>query len=158
MAQTQKTNTMTPEEIISKHPRTNDNLLNILHDLQNNHPEQYLTHEAMDKVAQYLNMTKSSVYGVVDYYSMLSTQPRGKYIIRLCISPVCHIKKASGMLAHLEQTLGIRAGETTSDKLFTIEVAECLGQCQEAPSMMINEKVYNNLTEERIKEIIAQHK
>lgn len=149
---------MTPEEIISKHPRTQDNLLNILHDLQNNHPEQHITSEAMDLVARYLNMTKSSVYGVVDYYSMLSLKPRGKFIIRVCISPVCHIKKAASILVYLEKELGIKPGATTPDKLFTLEVAECLGQCQEAPSMMINEKVFNNLTEKLIKEIIAQHK
>ena len=149
---------MSPQEIISKHKPTQDSLLNILHDLQNNNPENYITTEAMDLVARYLNMTKSSVYGVVDYYSMLSLKPRGKYIIRLCISPVCHIKKAGGMISHLEKVLGIKTGETTPDKLFTLEVAECLGQCQEAPSMMINEKVYNNLTDARINEIIAQYK
>jgi NADH-quinone oxidoreductase subunit E len=149
---------MNTHEIIKKHKPTRDNLLNILHDLQNNHPENYITNEAMDEVARYLNLTKSSVYGVVDYYSMLSLKPRGKYIIRVCISPVCHIKKAGGMISHLEKVLGIKTGETTSDKLFTLEVAECLGQCQEAPSMMINDKVYNNLTEERIREIIAQFK
>lgn len=149
---------MTPQEIIARHKPTPDNLLNILHDLQNNHPGQYITHEDMDQVARYLNMTKSAVYGVVDYYSMLSLKPRGKFIIRVCISPVCHIKKASSILVHLEKELGVKSWETTPDKLFTLEVAECLGQCQEAPSMMINEKVYNNLTEERIKEIIAQYK
>lgn len=149
---------MSPQEVISKYKPTQDNLLNILHDLQNNNPENYITTQAMDLVARYLNMTKSSVYGVVDYYSMLSLKPRGKYIIRVCVSPVCHIKKANGMISHLEKVLGISTGETTSDKLFTLEVAECLGQCQEAPSMMINEKVYNNLTEARIKEIIAEYK
>ena len=149
---------MSPQEIISKHKPTQDNLLNILHDLQDNHPESYITTEAMDLVARYLNMTKSSVYGVVDYYSMLSVKPRGKYIIRVCISPVCHIKKAGGIISNLENTLGIKTDETTSDKLFTLEVAECLGQCQEAPSMMINEKVYNNLNEELINEIIELYK
>jgi NADH-quinone oxidoreductase subunit E len=149
---------MNTQEIIKKHKPTRDNLLNILHDLQDNHPDRYITNEAMDEVALYLNLTKSSVYGVVDYYSMLSLKPRGKNIIRICISPVCHIKKVNGMINHLEKVLGIKTGETTPDKLFTLEVAECLGQCQEAPSMMINEKVYNNLTEARIHEIISQFK
>ncbi|MBW6478373.1 MAG: NAD(P)H-dependent oxidoreductase subunit E [Bacteroidales bacterium] len=149
---------MSPQEIISRHKPTQDSLLNILHDLQNNNPENYITTEAMDQVARYLNMTKSSVYGVVDYYSMLSLKPRGKYIIRICVSPVCHIKKVDGIISHLENILGIKTSETTTDKLFTLEVAECLGQCQEAPSMMINEKVYNNLTQASIEEIIAQHK
>ena len=149
---------MNPQKILSKHPPKQDNLLNILHDIQNNHPENYITPEAMDLVARYLNMTKSSVYGVVDYYSMLSVKPRGRYIIRICVSPVCHLKKAGNLISYLEKTLGIKSGETTSDKLFTLEAAECLGQCQEAPSMMINDKVYNNLTEERIQEIIAAYK
>jgi NADH-quinone oxidoreductase subunit E len=145
---------MEAQEILKKHKPTRDNLLNILHELQNQHPEQYITPEAMDLVARYLNMTRSSVYGAVDYYSMLSLKPRGKYIIRVCISPVCHILKADGIIARLESLLGIKAGETTTDKLFTLEVAECLGQCQEAPSMMVNDKVYNNLTDETIGSII----
>lgn len=149
---------MTPQEIISKHEPTQDNLLNILHELQDNHPQQYITPDAMDLVASYLNLTKSSVYGVVDYYSMLSLKPRGKYIIRVCISPVCHVKKANGIIQHIEKQLGIKSGETTADNLFTLEVAECLGQCQEAPSMMVNDKVHNNLTQERIKEILTAYK
>ncbi len=148
---------MNPQEIISKHEPTQDNLLNILHDLQNHHSESYIPAEFMDLVSDYLNMTKSAVYGVVDYYSMLSVKPRGRYIIRVCISPVCHIKNAPGIMDVLSKQLDIRVGETTTDKLFTLEGAECLGQCQEAPAMMINEKVYNNLTQKRIEKIIASY-
>ncbi|MFN3556294.1 MAG: NAD(P)H-dependent oxidoreductase subunit E [Bacteroidales bacterium] len=149
---------MNPRDIIARFEPRQDNLLNMLHALQDSHPENYITSDAMDEVARYLNMTKSSVFGVVDYYSMFSLRPRGRYIIRVCVSPVCHIKKAGGIISHLENILGIKTGETTPDKLFTLEIAECLGQCQEAPSMMINQKVYNNLTDARIREIIALYK
>ena len=149
---------MNPRDIIARFEPRQDNLLNMLHALQDSHPENYITSDAMDEVARYLNMTKSSVFGVVDYYSMFSLRPRGRYIIRVCVSPVCHIKKAGSIISHLENILGIKTGETTPDKLFTLEIAECLGQCQEAPSMMINQKVYNNLTDVRIREIIALYK
>lgn len=147
---------MTIQQILSRHQPTSDNLLNILHDVQDHHPQNYITSEAMDQVAVYLNMTKSSVYGVVDYYSMLSLKPRGRHIVRVCISPVCHILKSKEIIHHLETLLGIGVGETTADQRFTLEVAECLGQCQEAPSMMINNQVFNKLTFAKIKETLSQ--
>ncbi len=134
------------------------NLLQILHALQDQHPQNYLTEQALEETARYLKLTKSSVFGVARYYSMFSTTPRGRYIIRICASPVCELLKVNTVIAHLEQILAIKTGETSSDGLFTLELSECLGQCQEAPSMMINDKVYNNLDANRIKTIINEYK
>ena len=130
-------------------------MLNILHALQNTHPQSYLTEEALEETARYLKMTKAAVFGVAGYYSMFSLKPRGRHIIRICISPVCEIMKGNSMIPVIEGVLGIKTGETTKDGLFTLETAECLGQCHEAPSMMINDKVFNHLSEERIREVIT---
>lgn len=144
-------------ETLQNHSPESENLLIILHDLQNNHPQQYLTKEALKEAAGYLNLTLSHVYGVAEYYSMFSLQPRGKYIIRLCISPVCGLFKVETLLKHVCSLIGVEVGQTTPDGLFTIEVSECLGQCQEAPSMMINQKVYNNLDKQTITKIIKEY-
>ncbi len=145
---------MKHQEVIQKFEPKQHNLLEILHALQDNHPQNYLTEDALEETARYLRMTKSSVFGVAGYYTMFSLKPRGKYIIRVCVSAVCEVMKFKEVLLDLEKELGIGQGETTPCGRFTLEVSECLGQCQEAPSMMINQEVYNNLDKERISEIL----
>ncbi|MGM0408347.1 MAG: NAD(P)H-dependent oxidoreductase subunit E, partial [Bacteroidota bacterium] len=95
-----------------------------------------------------------SVYGVAKYYSMLSLKPRGKYIIRVCKSPVCHMISGRSMIDFIENILDVKTGDTTSDRLFTLEPSECLGHCDQAPVMMVNEKMYTQLDAEKIEEII----
>ncbi len=147
---------MSTKSILKQFRPQRDNLLLILHALQDNHPQQYLTEVALESTAKYLKLTKSTVYGVAKYYSMFSLKARGKYIIRVCASAVCELLKSSQVIAQLEQLLGIKPGETTPCGRFTLELSECLGQCQEAPSMLINRDVYNNLDAQRIREIIAE--
>jgi NADH:ubiquinone oxidoreductase subunit E len=145
---------MSTQLILKQFAPEQHNLLMILHALQDAHPQHYLTEEALEAAADYLNITKSSVYGVAGYYTMFSLKPRGRHIIRVCVSAVCELMKSNGVIDLLEQELGIRTGETTPCGLFTLEVSECLGQCQEAPSMMINDRVHNNLSPDRIREIL----
>jgi NADH-quinone oxidoreductase subunit E len=146
------------KKVLKKFSPLRENLLLILHDLQDNHPQNYLTEEALESTAKYLKLTKSTVYGVARYYSMFSIKPRGRHIIRVCVSPVCELLKVNDVVSALEHSLGIKTGETTSDGLFTLELSECLGQCQEAPSMMVDKQVYNNLTRENIVEILDSYR
>ncbi len=145
---------MSTKEIIKQFEPAQHNLLHILHAVQDAHPANYITEEALEETARHLGITKSSVYGVARYYTMFSLKPRGKYVIRVCASPVCELLKAMDLIAFLEEELKVKTGETTGDGMFTLELSECLGQCQEAPSMMINDKVHNNLTRDGIRKII----
>lgn len=145
---------MNTQDLLQKYPPDKDQLLMILHDIQNNHPENYISPSDIKAVAEYLNTTLSRVYGVVKYYSMLSSKPRGKYIIRLCKSPVCRMNGTFDILNTLEKMLDIKPGETTKDKLFTIEFSECLGQCDKAPAMMLNKKLYTALDSFKLGNII----
>ena len=149
---------MNVDKILNEFKPVKDNLLPILHGLQDNHPQNYLPDEALKATAKYLNISLSSVYGVVGYYTMFSRKPRGKYIIRFCTSPVCSLMGSENVLDWFTQFLGIKVGETTSDGLFTLEESECLGRCGKAPSMMINQDFYGNLTPEKIESIIHQLK
>lgn len=147
---------MSVKEIINKYPSEKSYLLMMLQDIQTNNPRNFVTQEALENVASYLNMTMSSIYGVVSYYSMLSLKPRGKYIIKICTSPVCELMDKSDILSWVQTYLGISIGETTSDGLFTLEQTECLGRCGKAPSIMINNETYTNINPERLKTILEE--
>ena len=143
------------EEILEEFEPEMENLIPILHRIQDSHKFHYIPQEVITDVAHYLNSTPSEVYGVISFYTMFSVEPRGKYVIRVCESAPCQVLGSSTVLSALEQILGIRVGETTEDHLFTLEESSCLGVCERAPAMMINEKVYGELTVEKIMEIIG---
>ena len=145
---------METKEILQKYPPTRDHLLLILHEIQRENTGNNITHEDIRQVAKFLNTTTASVYGVVRYYSMFGKHPRGKYILRFCKSPLCMMVDASNLLSFLEKELSIRTGETTGDMLFTLEPSECLGHCDKAPVMMVNDTIYYNLDENRLKNLI----
>ncbi len=146
------------KEICSKYAPTKDNLIYILHEIQDTHPQHYISEEAVQAVSEYLDVPANHIFGVLTFYSMYSTTPRGNNIIRLCESPPCYIKGSEGILRKLKILLGISVGETTKDGLFTLELAACLGVCGNAPVMMINDDVYGDLTDEKVEEIITQIK
>jgi NADH:ubiquinone oxidoreductase subunit E len=149
---------MERSEIFKKYSPGGENMLAILHELQNNNPRNYLSGEDLTEVAKFFNTTKSHVYGVATYYTMFSLKPRGKYIIRVCNSVVCHMEGTVGIVSLMEEILGVKRGETTADGLFTIELTECLGRCDVAPSMMVGEDVHGELDREKIVRIIKKYK
>ena len=149
---------MDPVDIIKKHAPLEENLLLILHDLQDASGRNYLAEKELDAVAKYLNVTRASVYGVATYYSMLSVRPRGRHIIRLCKSPVCDMMGGRGVARQLEELLGIRMGETTPDAVFTLEESACLGRCDSAVSMMIDGQYYGKLDREALARILGRYR
>ena len=134
-----------------------ENVLLILHEFQNNNPRHYLSEKDLAMIAKYLNLPCSSIYGVVSYYSLFSLTPRGKHIIRLCNSPVCQMTNSNDILAQLRKNLKIDIGETSADGLFTLETTECLGQCDSAPGMSIDEVYYGNLTAKKTRHILKDY-
>jgi len=145
---------MKRETILKRYEPRADNLLGILHDIQNASPEHYLSDADLRAVADFLGLAYSFVYGVATFYTMYSLKPRGKNLIRVCQSPPCHLLGSSTIARELIKLLGIGFGETTADKRFTLEMTSCLGVCGVAPAMMVNDRVYGNLTPERIAGII----
>jgi len=144
------------EEILSRYEKEETPLLCILEDIQ----EQwgYLPRDVLGYVARRLGIPSSTVYGVATFYAFLEVRPVGKYVIRVCKSTPCHVREATNVLEALKRELGIREGETTKDGKFTLEVTSCLGVCGVAPAMMVNDVTYGNLTEERIREILALYR
>lgn len=120
--------------------------------------EGWLPRPALDAVAHYLEMPPVAVYEVATFYGMYDLKPVGKCKLSVCNSISCMLRGSEETIHYLEERLGIKAGETTADGLFTLEEVECLAACRNAPMMRVNETYYENLTPERIDEILAQLK
>jgi NADH-quinone oxidoreductase subunit E len=114
----------------------------------------YIPPEAVIYLRDTFDLPSADIYGVLSFYHNLSTREKGKNVIKVCDSLPCHLGKSDGILNIIEKELGIKAGDTTPDKLFTIETVPCLGMCDQAPAMMVNEKSYGNLTTNVVKRII----
>ncbi|MCR4398856.1 MAG: NADH-quinone oxidoreductase subunit NuoE [Firmicutes bacterium] len=142
--------------IIAKHRSRKGALLPILSDIQKELG--CIPQSAMVMVAESLDIPASKVYGTATFYTLYSTRPKGKNVIRVCESAPCHVKGASAVVEALERALGIRMGETTPDGMFTLEFTSCIGVCAEAPAIMINDVVYGNLAPESIPRILAEHR
>ena len=109
-------------------------------------------------VAREMRVPLSQIYGVETFYSFFSTEKRGKILIRLCKSAPCHLNGSREVVKAFESALGIKAGETTADGVFTLETTECIGACDRAPAALINGTVYGNLTAGRVEELISSLK
>ncbi len=144
--------------ILKKYPKRRDFVLEILHDIQNHDPNHHLNEDSLKKIAHHLNLPLGQIYGIVGYYTMFSLKPRGKYLIQVCKSPICSMLGGQSIIDSLNSSLNIDSSNSTQDELFTIEEVECLGQCSDSPCMMINQKIYGNLSPEKIKSIISELK
>ena len=113
-----------------------------------------LSREAMLEVAQKTDLVLSEVYGVSSFYSFLPRDAKAKYRIRICRCVPCEMKEAGTIVQALRDGLGIGPGEMTPDGKFAIEVVGCIGACDQAPAMMINDQLYGDLTPERVKSIL----
>ncbi|HQA08376.1 MAG TPA: NAD(P)H-dependent oxidoreductase subunit E [Syntrophomonadaceae bacterium] len=116
----------------------------------------YIPREAVLEAARVFGVSEAQAYGVATFYSYLSVEKRGKYIIRMCESAPCHVAGADEVLKALEDTLGIKVGQTTPDGKFTLELTECVGQCQETPVITINSVPYPNMSPDKIASVLAQ--
>ena len=144
------------KEIVKKYGNKKENLLQILHDIQNQNPHNYICKEDICALSEEMNISVSEIKGTASFYTMFSFAPRGKYVIRVCESPPCHVLGAQTIFEAIESKLGVKVGETTDDGLFTLEGTSCLGICGVAPAMMINDEAYGNLNEAKTFEILSQ--
>ncbi len=131
------------EEVIGRSPARPGSLITVLQDIQKEF--RYLPEEGLVKTAEILGIPLSKVYGAATFYKAFSLTPRGEKIIRVCKGTACHIKGADLLLEQLEFGLGIKAGETTEDMKYTVEIVNCVGACALAPVMLVNDKYYGNV-------------
>jgi len=114
----------------------------------------WLTTELMDAVAEYLGMPRIAVYEVGTFYGMFVHEPVGRHKINVCTNVSCMLRGSDEIVSHLQKRLGIKFGETTVDNKFTLREVECLAACGGAPMMQVDRQYHENLTPEKIDEIL----
>jgi NADH-quinone oxidoreductase subunit E len=117
----------------------------------------WLSAPVMDKIAEMLSIKPIEVYEVASFYSMFNLKPVGKCLIEICRTSSCWLRGANDVVAHVEKRLGIKDGETTADGKFTLKTVECLGSCGTAPMLQIGEQFHENLTLEKVDELINKY-
>ncbi len=118
----------------------------------------YVPEEIMAELAESLDIPKNEVYGVASFYSFLSIKPLGRNVIRICKSLPCHLTDCQTIIESVEKELGIEPGETTPDGRFSFQLTNCIGLCDQAPAIMINDDVHGDLTPEKIAQILKAYK
>jgi NADH-quinone oxidoreductase subunit E len=141
------------EETVARYPRKEAALLPVLCLAQKEFG--HLGQEAIEYVAQLMGQSPARVYGVVSFYTMLNTKPIGRYHIQVCRTLPCALRGAEKLTSFLRQTLGIEVGQTTEDGRFTLSEVECLASCGTAPMIQVNDDYYENLTDDKVTEILA---
>jgi NADH:ubiquinone oxidoreductase subunit E len=130
-------------------------LIAVLHKVQAEYG--YLAEAHLDAVAQLMQVPAAKVAGVAGFYHYFRLQPRGRYLINVCLGTACYVKGADRVAAKLMEELGIKFGETSTDGIFTLEAARCLGTCGIAPVMMVGDQVHPEVTPDQIPAILEKY-
>ncbi len=140
------------EELRSRYPTAQALVLPVLWIVQREHG--YISEEAMKDVAELLQVPFGHILGVVTFYTMFHDKPMGRHHVEVCTNVSCLLRGSDKVLAHLEKRLGIKAGQTTPDRKWTLSETECMGSCGTAPMFAIGDEYYENLTIEKIDRIL----
>jgi NADH-quinone oxidoreductase subunit E len=131
-------------EIIARYPRPKSALIPLLHLAQEQ--DGWVTDEAMAHIAELVGCTSAEVLGTCSFYEMFKLEPVGRYLVNICTNISCLLLGGEELLHHAEQVLGIRAGSTTPDGLFTLGEVECIAACTEAPALQVNYRYHHNVS------------
>jgi NADH-quinone oxidoreductase subunit E len=136
-------------------PGDRGNLIQMLQDIQR--AEGYIDSGAVDAVSGHLRVSRSEIFGVASFYSQFKFNPPGRHSIKICLGTACHVQGGDFLLNALKAEIGIGPNETTEDGRFDLERVACLGCCALAPVIMIDDRVYSNMSVIKLKEILERH-
>ncbi|MBW2975153.1 NAD(P)H-dependent oxidoreductase subunit E [Candidatus Woesearchaeota archaeon] len=128
------------------------NILNRLKDMQSKYG--YLPEDKVRKLSDETGLPVVKIYSMASFYSMFSFDKKGKNVVRICSSPSCYLKGSLNVLDEAKKILGIDVGETTKNKRFTLELTSCIGCCDKAPAIMINDELITNVTKGKLKKLL----
>lgn len=142
-------------EIIEKYNHDKQRLITILQEVQDEY--RYLPQQVLTYIATALDMPTAEVFGVATFYAHFSLQAKGKYVVKVCDGTACHVKGSTRLIDTLYDKLKLsKEKHTTDDMLFTLEAVSCLGACGLAPVMVVNDKVYGEVSSKKCEEIIDE--
>jgi NADH-quinone oxidoreductase subunit E len=148
MARLSEANVNVAREIIARLPRAKSALIPLLHLAQEQ--DGYVTDDAMRHIAELLELEPAEVYGVATFYEMFVFEPCGRYRVNVCTNISCQLLGAWELLEHAEERLGVKAGSTTPDGMFTLEDVECIAACTEAPAIQVNYRYRHQVTPDQL--------
>jgi len=144
------------DQILEKYPFVQqDNLIPILQEIQDEIG--YLSEEAMVRVGRYLNVPTSKIYGLATFYNQFRFEAKAKFQIKICNGTSCHVKSNILILKEIEKKLGIKVGEVTRDKMFSLEETTCMGACGIGPVVAVNDKFFTRLTINKINKLLDSY-
>lgn len=143
------------EQILDKYEHDQGLLVSILQDIQAEY--KYLPREALLRVTQDLKVPLAQVYSVATFFKAFSLKPRGRHLIHVCLGTACHVRGAARVLDKIERDLGIRAGETTPDRRFTLERVNCVGACALGPMVVVDEQYSGQMTIDKVKPLLEKY-
>ena len=152
MARLTDSNVALAHEIISRYPRAKSALIPLLHLAQEQ--DGYVTDDAMRHVAELTGTTPAEVRGTASFYEMFKFHPVGKHVVNVCTNISCLVLGGEELLHHAEEKLGVKAGGTTADGMFTLEDVECIAGCTEAPCVQVNYRYRHRVTVEDFDQMI----
>lgn len=135
-------------DILSRYAKERSNLIPILQEAQEKLG--YLPEEAMEAIAGFLNLSNSTVYATSTFYSQFKFTPTGKKLVKVCHGTACHVRGGTRILSEVEKQLGIKPGETTDDREYSLETIACFGSCALAPVMVVDNDVYGRMTTSKV--------
>lgn len=141
-------------QIIRRYPRPKSALIPLCHLAQQQ--DGYLTDDAMVQIGELVGVTSAEVLGTASFYEMFKRHEVGQYCINVCTNISCQLMGGEELLEHAEETLGIKAGSTTDDGMFTLEDVECIAACTEAPAMQVNYRYFHRMAHEDFDRMIAE--
>lgn len=144
------------DHLIQRYGAKESALLAILQDIQGE--EKYLPREALEHVSQAMGIPLVQVFRLATFYNALSLKPRGRHKIDVCLGTACHVRGGVRILGKMERDLGIRVGETTKDKRFTLESVHCVGCCSLGPVAVIDGEVFGRLAQDKIPTLLKEFK
>jgi NADH-quinone oxidoreductase E subunit len=143
------------DSILKKHPRAGrDALIPILQEIQED--QGYLSQEAVTRISKHLSLPASKIYGVATFYNQFRFLPKGKYHLMVCRGTACHVKGSSRVLEMAQKLLKLKPGQTSRDRLFSLEVVACMGACGLSPVMNLNGEFYAKVTPQKLVKIIQE--
>ncbi len=143
------------EQIVAQYEFKRGALLPLLHKVQEH--SGYLEQDILVGIAGYLNIPQVDVFEIATFYTLFNTRPVGNNVILVCDSISCYLKDEEKVFAQIKRILQIGSGETTSDGKFTLFTTSCIGACDRAPAMMVNDKTFFKLTPEKITDILKEY-
>ena len=143
-------------EICDRYKNEPSPLMLVLADVQREYG--YIPLEVQELISKELNIPVSDIYGVVTFYSFFSLEPKGRYVIGVCLGTACYVKGGQNLLDKFAELLKIKPGQTSEDGLFTLDALRCIGACGIAPAISINGKVYPKVTLSQVQTIIDEYR